>query len=664
MIKHFHLHLLACTALVAMSGFASLSIGVAHAETAVPAPGQPQPEAEALPPAIPKPLDKPFPGALKLAVDATDLVHHVMSVHETIPVPEEARANGQFIVLYPKWLPGNHSPSGSISEFGGLVVKSGGKVIEWMRDPVDVFAFHIPVTKTQASIDVDFKLLSPVTSEEGRVVMTPHMANVQWNQVALYPAGYYARDIKIDATLKLPPGWQAATALRPVGVVTSGSTTFGTVTFNTLVDSPVLAGEYVRKTLISAQGATPVTLNMVADKPADLEYSEAELQAHRNLVTQAIKTFGSQHYDHYDFLMALTDELGGIGLEHHRSSEDSVSEDYFTDWAHSFPQRDLLAHEYTHSWNGKYRRPADLYGPTFNDVQRGSLLWVYEGQTQYWGNVLAARSGLVSKEQGLDALGLMAATYSQQAGREWRAVVDTTNDPTISQRRPKSWRDYQRSEDYYVEGQLVWLEADTLIRKLTHESKSLDDFAKAFFGTNDGSYVTSTYTFDDVVRTLNGVAPYDWAKFLRDRIYSVHPQPPVAGLEQGGYRLVYSDKPNAFMEQAAKNRHQLNLMFSLGMSVTKKGTLGAVHWEGPAYNAGLVAHDEIVAVNGESYTPELLTAAIKDATKPTAAPIELLIRSGAHVRTVKIPYHGGMRYPHLERIPGTPDRLDAIYSPR
>lgn len=625
---------------------------------------QPQPEAEPMPAPLPKPQDKPFPGTITLDVDATDTTRHVFDIHEVVPVPEEARKAGEIILLYPKWIPGHHSPTGPIPEINGLVVKAGGRTIEWVRDTADVYAFHIPVKATDKSIDVTYKRLSPVTGAEGRVTMTPHIVNVQWDMVSLYPAGYYSRDIQVAPSLTLPKGWDFGTALRPRGKTTAATTHFDHVPYNTLVDSPVFAGKYFKRVELSKAGATPVSLNLVADKAKDLKFTDEQMQVHRNLVTQAVKTFGSQHYDHYDFLLSLSDELGGIGLEHHRSSEDGVGQDYFTDWAHTYPERDLLAHEYTHSWNGKYRRPADLWGATFNDVKRGSLLWVYEGQTQYWGNVLAARSGLVSKAQGLDALALMAAAYSNQSGRTWRTVDDTTNDPTMAQRRPKSWRDYQRSEDYYVEGQLVWLEVDTLIRKLTHDHKSLDDFAKAFFGTNDGSYITSTYTFDDVVKALDGVVHYDWATFLKDRIYKVRPQPPVAGLTNGGYKLVYSDKPNDFMVQAGKKRHYANFAFSLGFAVGKGNTLRQVLWNSPAWKVGLVTHDEIVAVNGEAFTPELLADAITEAAEKGAGPIKLMVKTGPHFREVSIPYHEGMRFPHLERIAGTPDYLGEIYTAR
>lgn len=640
---------------------AALALG-AHYAPAFAA--QPQPEAAPLPSPLPQPKDVAFPGSLKLSVNATDLAHHVMTVHETVPVPQAAREAGELVLLYPKWIPGGHAPEGTITELGGLVASAGGKTIAWLRDPVDVFAFHIPVTKDQTQLDLDFKLLSPVTDNEGRVVMTPHIVNVQWNEVSLYPAGYYSRNIPIQASVTLPHGWQAATALRSTGNNTGDTVNYGTVPYNTLIDSPIFAGSYFRKVALNAPGGVPVTLNMVADKPGDLAYDDAELQIHRNLVAQALLTFGSQHYAHYDFLMALTDELGGIGLEHHQSSEDSVSEDYFTDWKHSFPQRDLLAHEYTHSWNGKYRRPADLYGPTFNSPQRGSLLWVYEGQTQFWGNILAARSGLVSREQGFEALALMAASYDSQAGRVWRPVADTTNDPIIAQRAPLSWRDFQRSEDYYVEGQLVWLDADMMIRKLSHDTKSLDDFAKAFFGTNDGSIIVSTYTFDDVVLTLNKIVPYDWAKFLHDRISTVQKRAPLGGLEAGGYKLAYTDQENAFEAQLLKNRHRLGLRFSLGVIVnTKNGALLTVAWDSPAFKAGLAIHDEIVAIDNDAFSPEALVDAVKTA-KTDKAPITLLVKSGTHFRTVSIPYHDGLRYPHLQRLDNTPDRLTTLYTAR
>ncbi|MGH9808583.1 MAG: peptidase M61, partial [Terriglobia bacterium] len=409
-----------------------------------------------------------------------------------------------FVLLYPQWLPGNHGPSGPIDKLAGLTIRAGATKLAWSRDPVNVYAFHVSVPAGVRALDIEFQFLSPVESKEGRVVMTAEMLNLQWNAVALYPAGYFARDILVQASVKLPPGWKYATAL---GTSANGATpAFGPVPFNTLVDSPMFAGRYFSRLDLDPGAKVAVHLDMFADQPDELILSPAQLQAHRNLVTQANKAFGSHHYDHYDFLFAMSDRMSGIGLEHHRSSEDGTTANYFKEWDKRASSRDLLSHEFTHSWNGKFRRPADLWTPNFNVPMRDSLLWVYEGQTQYWGSVLAARSGLWTKQQALDALTLDADTYAmRRPGRVWRPLEDTTEDPITTMRRPIPWRSWERSEDYYGEGELIWLDADTLIRQLSGRKKSLDDFAHVFFGVNDGSYVTLSYTFDDVVRALNSV---------------------------------------------------------------------------------------------------------------------------------------------------------------
>lgn len=627
-----------------------------------PALAQPQPEPLPLPPAVPTPQDKPFPGALTVSVDATDTAHHIMSIHETVPVPQEAIQKGEMILLYPMWIPGDHSPTGVIEQFASLKVQSAGKTIPWKRDTVNVAAFHIPVSATTPTLDLHFQLLSPVAPGQGRVVMTPSIVNVQWDQVSLYPAGYFTRDITVKPSVLVPHGWQIGSALRAAAY--GDETHFNATTFNTLVDSPLYAGRYFRKFDLTGPDHVPVALNVVADDPDSLNATPAQIEAHKNLVRQATTLFGSHHYDHYDFLLALTEELGMIGLEHHQSSENAAAPGYFTEWDKTFPERDLLAHEYTHSWNGKYRRPADMWAPNFNVPQRGSLLWVYEGQTQYWGNVLAARSGLVTKDQGFEALAYMAATYDNQSGRLWRPLEDTTNDPVIAQRAPLSWRDWQRSEDYYVEGQLVWLDADTLIRKLSNGQKSLDDFAKAFFGTNNGSFIVSPYQFDEVVSTLNSIQPYDWAKFLHDRLDAIQPHAPLDGLKNGGYRLVYTDKPTSFIKTMESTRHNLDLTFSLGMSVMSSGKTARVHWMSPAYKAGLASGETILAVNDMAYTDSRLRHAITDAQKDSKQVIHLIVKSGDHINTVSIPYHEGLRYPHLERIDGTQDYLSSIYAPR
>ena len=621
---------------------------------------QPQPMPLPQPPAVATPQDVPYPGKLGLTVDATDLARHIFTVQETIPVSKA----GDMVLLYPEWLPGEHGPANPLVELASLVITAGGKRVEWTRDVVEDYAFHIKVPEGATSLDVHFQFLSPPDDKEGRVVMTPDLIDLQWNTVVLYPAGYFSRDITLTPTVKLPTGFHFATALEPQAADTGagGSIAFHDTTLNTLVDSPLYAGHYFNRIDLDPNGKTPVHLNVFADRPEDLVMSADMTAKHRNLVQQAYKTFGSHHYDHYDFLFELSDQLSGIGLEHHRSSEDGVGRGYFTDWDKEVAERDLLPHEFTHSWNGKFRRPADLWAPNFNVPERDSLLWVYEGQTEYWGQILAARSGLFDHQQALDSLADLAAAMQNQVGRSWRAMQDTTNDPIINARRPLAWRNWQRAEDYYVEGLLIWLDADTLIRQKTNNAKSLNDFAHGFFGIYDGSYITAPYQFDDVVKALNAVYPYDWANFLHTRIEGYGPGAPLDGLTRGGYKLVFTDKESPFFKSEEGRRKAANLLYSIGLGI-HGSTINGVSWDSAAYKAGLTVGEKILAVNGLAMdNAETLTSAIKLA-QTSKAPIELLVQSDQHFRTVAIDYHDGLRYPHLERIANTPALLDDIIAP-
>ena len=629
----------------------AVSVGAAFAQSPGP---QPLP----MPPQIAAPKDTSYGAAIRLSVDATDIDRRIFNVHETIPV----HTGEPLVLLYPQWLPGNHSPTGEVASVAGLMITANGARVDWQRDPVNVFAFHVNPPSGSTSLDVSFQLTSPVDPSQGRIVMTPDMMNLQWNEVALYPAGYFARQIMVDASVKLPEGWEFATALETSGK-NAGVTTFKQVSLDTLVDSPMFAGRYFKRVDLDPAGPAPVHLDIFADRAELLEAKPEQLEAHRALVQQAYKLYGSHHYDHYDFLLALTDHMGGIGLEHHQSSEDGTIPGYFTDWDKSADTRDLLPHEYTHSWNGKFRRPADLWTPNYNVPMRDSLLWVYEGQTQYWGFVLAARSGLLTKQQTLDAIAATAALYDHRVGREWRALEDTTNDPIIAMRRPLPWRSWERSEDYYSEGQLTWLDADTLIREKSNGKKSLDDFAKSFFGINNGSFVTQTYLFEDVVSALNTVQPYDWATFLRTRLDAHADGAPLDGISRGGYKLVYTDSPSDYFRDSETRRRITDLTYSLGTIVAADGRLADVLWEGPAYKNGLTVGAVIVAVNGVAFDPDRLKTAVKDAKNNTNA-IELLIKTGDRFRTVKIDYHDGLRYPHLQRDESTPARLDQILAPR
>lgn len=621
--------------------------------------------AQAGAPALPRPLPPipaaqaiDYPGVIRLEVDATDIARRIHTVRETIPVA----GPGPLTLLYPEWLPGKHAPRGPIEEIGGLVVTADGQQLPWLRDTVNVYAFHVEVPAGVSEIVVEFQRLSPTAGNQGRVVVTPEMQNIQWETVLLYPAGYHHRGIVIDPAIRLPEGWNYGVAL-DTETFAGGRADFAPVTLEVLQDSPMFAGRHFRQVDLDPGGRSPVRLNIVADEARLLEIGEDELEIHRELVDQADLLFGARHFNRYDFLLALTDRMGGIGLEHHRSSENSVDPAYFTNWDGLNGDRSLLPHEYTHSWVGKFRRPADQMTLNFEEPLQDSLLWVYEGADMYFGALLQGRAGFNTTEEMLADLALTAATYDTRVGRQWRALQDTTNDPIVAARTPQPWRSWSRSEDYYSEGLLIWLEADMLIRQETRDRQSLDDFARAFFGLDDGVWSPRPFTFEEVVETLNEVHPHDWAGFLRDRLDRTGGGAPLGGLERGGWRLVYADERTDYQKALDTEYRRTDLTWSLGLMTNSSNQITAVQWGGPAFEAGLTVGTDILAVNSMAASGEGLTRAVA-AAKDGDEPIELIVRHGDHYRTVQIPYYGGLRYPRLERIEGTPDRLSRIFAPR
>ncbi len=597
-----------------------------------------------------------WPGTIALTVDATDTARRVFHVRQSIPV-----SPGPLTLLFPKWIPGKHRADGPIHKLAGLRIRGNGRPLRWTRDPGEVFAFMLEVPEGVASLDVEFDMLTPTSDAQGRVVMTSDMLNLQWNTVALYPANHAANRIRFAPTLVLPPGWQAGTAL-DLQARSGDTLRYGEVDLETLQDSPVYAGRHFRRVDLDPGAARPVHLDIVADAPRYLDASDAQLKAHRALVQQAYRLFGAQHFDHYDFLFSLSDRMGGNGLEHHRSSENGVAPGYFTDWDAQVASRDLLPHEFVHSWNGKFRRPEGLATPNFQVPMRDELLWVYEGQTQYWGMVLAARSGLWSRDDAMAQLALVAATYAvDRPGLDWRSLLDTTHDPIIAMRRPQPWRSYQLSEDYYNAGALVWLSVDAKLREVSKGRRSLDDFAAAFFGVDDGRWEVKPYDFDDVVATLQGVAGFDWATFLRSRIEAS--RPPLDGLEAAGWRLAYRDTPSPFHKALLAQRKQADYTASIGLAVRlEDAVVSGVRWDGPAFDAGITEGATLLAVNGYAFEPALLDDAIK-AAQAGGPRVELVVKHGEVVKTVSIDYRDGLKYPYLERIAGRPDRLAEILKP-
>ena len=610
---------------------------------------------------IPDAADTPYPGgAISLDIDATDVTRNVWRVTETVPLAPGTQ--GDFVLLLPQWLPGTHSASGQISQLVDIRFHADGALIPWHRDPLEVFAFHLDVPPGARTITATFLDTSPLQPSEGRATMTREMANLQWDAVSLYPSGHYVRQIRFRPTVLFPAGWGVASALdgrRESDTPAGKKVTWAEVDYEALVDSPVFAGAHFRRFDLGHD----VALDVVADRPEYLELKPDHLASYKALVDEAMLAFGGRHFNHYDFLLALSDRLGGIGLEHHRSSENSMKPKALVDWDDLDWARNVLAHEFSHSWDGKFRRPARLWTPDYRQPMVDDLLWVYEGQTQFWGLVLAARSGVQKPEMILGEMANYAGQFTQWPGREWRSVSDTTLDPIIATRRPKPFPSLDRNEDYYTEGALIWLEADQIIRAGTHGQKGLDDFARRFFGIRDGDWGEVTYTFADVVSDLDAVYPYDWAGFLKARIETPGRPAPLAGIERGGYRLVWRDEPNPYDKARMADAKAISLFHSLGIVIDKDARVTAARWGSVAARAGVVSGEKIIAVNGSAYDQDVIKAAIS-AARNSNQTVDLLVQRDDRFTTISLPYHDGLRWPWLERVGSAPAPLDLLLKGR
>ena len=605
-------------------------------------------------------VQRDFPGTIQLSVDATDLSRRLYQVRQRIPVQA-----GPLKLWYPQWIPGNHAPTGPINQFAGLRVSGNGQAIAWRRDPLDMYAFELEIPAGVDSIEVEFQSLSPTAGDQGRVAMTTELMSVQWSRLLLYPAGHDARSIRIEPSLRLPPGWQFGTALEAVG--SKGDLhRFKPLALVDLVDSPVYAGRYFQRYDLDPGARVPVHLNVVADAPELLQAKPEILDAHRALVRQADRVFGTRPFAHYDFLLALSDQFSGIGLEHHQSSENGTFPDYLSGGA-PFTDNYLLPHEYAHSWNGKSLRPDKLWTPHYNTPMQNQLLWMYEGQTEFWAWVLAARAGLYTPPQAREVLAANAALFEHRVGRGWRDLQDTVYQGIIDfNDAPQAWPSWQRGYDFYDEGTLLWLDVDMTLRELSRDKRSLDDFARGFFGagTSTGKVGVQTYDFDTVVAALQAVQAHGWADFLRARIDSHGPGAPLQGLERAGWALVYSDIPNAAIADMEGDQQLDDFSYSLGLKIASEGNrINEVLWESPAFRAGLAKDMQVVAIDGMAYNADRLKRALV-AAQSSKAPIEMLVRQGDTFRTLSLDYHAGLRYPHLQRIEGAPDRLTRLLAPR
>jgi len=604
--------------------------------------------------------------------------------HAEIDIPVKP---GPITLTTPKWIPGNHRPTGPVDEITGVVFTANGETLAWRRDDVDLYSFHVTIPKGATMLHAHLDCIVGAR-------VSNHMAVLEWEKLLLYPADKLGKDIPIQPSVTVPAGWGIGTALTLIGTgappptmgvaeqdhgPTPGAVTtkYAATTVEQLEDSPVIAGEYFHEFPLAPEMIPKHYLDVVSDLPEDSKLRPELLAECSNLVREANAAYGSHHYNVYHFLLTLSDIAGGEGLEHGQSSDNGVGEKGFAD-----PRggSDLLAHEYTHSWNGKYRRPARLYQPNFEIAEQGDLLWVYEGLTQYMGNVLAARSGLKTKTQYLDTIATTAAGLDTKAGRQWRSTEDTAIAASVLRSGDPGWSNWRRGQDYYQEGALLWLDADTKIRQLTGDKKSLTDFFQIFLakGGNTGPMIVP-YEFPELVDDLNQVVAYDWSKFLKDRVNNVNPRADVAGIEQGGYKLVYLDHPPASErgaggEGAAGGRGMgPNVWYSLGLRAgggartgaapaAGDGTITDVRWGGPADDAKLAPGQKIIAINGHTFSSDALLQAVRDA-KGTTEPIHLILEREGSVTMADINYHDGEKYPALQRADGTPDILSEIAKP-
>lgn len=589
--------------------------------------------------------------AMTLAVDATDAARNVVHTRLAIPVRP-----GPLTLFYPKWIPGEHSPTGPINDLVGLKLSASGKPIAWRRDDVEMFAFHCDIPAGVTVLDVAFDDVSQPES-----TASAKLARIKWNRLLVYAQGRNSDAISVKASLKLPAGWRFASAL-PIATERRDELQFKEVSLEQLVDSPAIIGANFRMFPLSSAGVVH-EMDIMADTAVALEMKPETLSGLRKLVQEAYALFGARHYRSYKFLVTLSDHGGSEGLEHHESSEDGVGEQAFSEELELLDFAELIGHEYAHSWNGKYRRPSGLATPDFEQPMRGELLWVYEGLTQYLGKVLPARSGLWTAEDFREAMAAVGAAMENQSGREWRPLVDTAIAVQWTYPSERAWMNYRRRVDYYDEGSLIWLDADVLIRTRSNGKLSLDDFCRRFHGGQDTAPVVKPYTFDDVVNTLNEVTPYDWRSFLNARVNAISPHAPLGGIINGGWKLVYTDKPNTEIRMADHARKSVDVSFSLGLLLKEDGSVMDVNPNLPAFKAGLGPGMKILSINGRAWSTDALHAAIA-ASKTSMAPLELVVENGSFTETYKVNYHGGERYPHLERDSTRPDLLGEVIKSR
>lgn len=592
---------------------------------------------------------------IQLSVDASDVTRRLLHASLTLPV-----SAGSLRLAYPKWIPGEHAPTGPITDVVNLKVSANGKTLAWRRDGSDVFVIVVDVPAGVTSLLITYDFVSPpeIGGFSGGASATQQLAVLSWNQLLLYPAGAASDGVEFKATLKVPAGWRYGTAL-PIAQEKGDSIEFQPASLTTLVDSPVSMGRHFKTVDLSPGQMPPHFLNLAADSEAALQASAQRLDLYKQLVAEAGALYASHHYRDYHFLFTLSDHVAHFGLEHHESSDNRVPEMTLVDNDLFRVNADLLSHEMTHSWNGKFRRPAGLATGNYETPMQGELLWVYEGLTQYLGEVLAARSGLWSGEDYRDALAVTAATMDITGGRQWRPLADTAVAAQLLYGARNDYANLRRGVDYYPEGALIWLEADTLIRQRSKGARSLDLFVQRFYGGTENKPEVKPYRVEDIYAALQAIEPYDWRGFFEQRVYRTTERAPLGGITHGGYALVYREEPTVYFKSLEVAHKVVDASFSLGVVVDEEGTIRDVVAGSPADRAGVTPATKLLAVNGRQFDRASLRAAIR-AAKESAEPIELLVKDGEFYRSYRADCHTGERFPALWRESDHEDLLSGI----
>jgi predicted metalloprotease with PDZ domain len=607
---------------------------------------------------------QPAASAIDIHVDVRRAPERIMHTRLAMPV-----GPGPLTLLYPKWLPGEHGPTGPIAELVGLKISANGKPLRWDRDSREMFAFHVDVPPGITHLDIEFDYLPPRSNGTfgNGPATSDRVAVMSWNTLLLYPAGHSIHELRYRPSLQIAPGWSFSTALRETKRK-GDRIRFETVSLAELIDSPVAAGAHYRQIDLTGEMSVAHRLHLLADSEAALAIRPETEAAFRKLVAEGIALFDSYHYRSYDFLLTLSDQIASFGLEHHESSDNRLSERSLIDDAPLISNSGLLPHEFVHSWNAKYRRPLGLTRDTYQEPYDADLLWIYEGLTSYLGEVLTSRSGLWTPEYARDALALIAAGLANQPGRSWRPLADTTRAAYLLYGVPPEWKSWRRGVDFYNEGVLIWLEVDTLIRELSGGSRSLDDFCGAFFGGASGQPELKSFSYEEFTQELGKIAAYDWRQFFDERVYSVRPEAPLAGISNAGWKLVYTAEPNVLQAHSEETDEVLDLRFSLGLLISsasgsENGRLLDVHPGSPAAQPELAPGSTLVAVNDRRWSAEIIRGAIA-AAKETNQPIRLLVENAGFFHEVPVDYHDGERYPHLERVETGADLLSEILTSR